>query len=92
MASDEGIPWWRARAYTQATQPCPRTGRWAGTELFGFGGPDSHEAVGSPVELAGLLTEFLNSFDLTEVRAARQERGRFGVVLEVEPHEGRCAC
>jgi hypothetical protein len=89
MASDEGIPRWRARAYIQATQPSPRTGRWAGTELFGFGDPDSYEAVGTPVELAGLLAEFLNSFDLTEVRAARLERGRFGVVLEVEPYEGR---
>jgi hypothetical protein len=89
MVPDEGIRWWRARAYTLATQPSSRTGRWAGTELFGFGGPDSHEAVGTPVDLAGLLAGFLNSLDLTEVLAARRERGRFGVVMEVEPHEGR---
>jgi hypothetical protein len=69
----------------------PRLGGWprAGTELFGFGGPDSHEAVGTPVELAGLLAGLLNSLDRTEVRAAQQERGRFGVVLEVEPYEGK---
>jgi hypothetical protein len=83
------LPWWRARAYTQATQSSPRTGRWAGTEFFGFGGPDSHQAVGAPVDLAGLLAGFRNSLGLTEVLAARRERGRFGVVLEVEPSEGR---
>jgi alkanesulfonate monooxygenase SsuD/methylene tetrahydromethanopterin reductase-like flavin-dependent oxidoreductase (luciferase family) len=34
------------------------------------------------------VAQFLNSLELTEVLAARQERGRFGVVLEVEPYEG----
>jgi hypothetical protein len=88
MVHDEGIRWWRARAYTQARQPNPRTGRWAGTELFGFRGPDSHQAVGTPVDLAGLPAGLRNGLDLTEVLAARQQRGRFGVVLEVEPYEG----
>jgi hypothetical protein len=89
MGHDYNIPLWRARAYTQAAEPDPRTGRWAGTEFFGFGGPDFHEAVGTPADLAGELATFLNSLDLTEVLAERHARGRCGVVLEVEPAEGR---
>jgi alkanesulfonate monooxygenase SsuD/methylene tetrahydromethanopterin reductase-like flavin-dependent oxidoreductase (luciferase family) len=89
MNPNDGIPLWWARAYTQAAQPNPRTGRWASAEFLGFGGPDSHEAVGTPEDLAGDLAAFLDSLDLTEVLAARQERGKFGVVLEVEPFDGK---
>jgi hypothetical protein len=56
--------------------------------FFGFGGYDTDETVGTPEDVAAELAGLLNSLDLTEVRAACHERGQFGLVLEVEAHEG----
>jgi hypothetical protein len=63
MSRNQGIQLWRARAYTQAAQPNPHTGRWVGTEFFGFGGPDSHEAVGIPKNWPGRWRSSLTAWN-----------------------------
>jgi hypothetical protein len=89
VSAGEAIPVWCARAYAQAAEPSARTGRGAGVEVFGFGHPDTCELAGSPEQIARALAALLSSFDRAAVLAAIHESGRFGVVLEVEPCEGR---
>jgi hypothetical protein len=83
-----GVELWRARAWARRSEPCEATGRWAGTEFFGFGGPDTHEVIGTAEEVAGEVAGLLNSLELPEVLAHQQEQPWFGVVVEVEPSEG----
>jgi hypothetical protein len=83
-----GVELWRARAWARRPEPCEATGRWAGTEFFGFGGPDTHEVIGTAEEVAGALAGLLNSLERPEVLAHQQEQPWFGLVVEVEPSAG----
>ncbi len=71
------VPRWRGRVLF-------RGGTWTDA-AYGFGGPDSAEAVGSAAEIGRELTRFLGSLEWESVEAERLRTGHFAVELEVEP-------